>query len=249
MSLALDYVESSAAKLMSLDPQDRLIVALDVPTVEEAREVVAQLDSAVTFYKIGMQLQFAGGIQLAQELIGQEKKIFLDSKLLDIDQTITSAVANIAKMGVTFLTVHGPARVVQAAVKGRANSHLKILSVTVLTSLDATDLADLGFECSVEELVLKRSRAALDAGADGVIASGQEANAIRKIAGNKLTIVTPGIRPDGSDVGDQKRAVTPAAAIRAGADYLVMGRPIVQAPNRRQAAEGVLEEIRQAAQA
>lgn len=232
--------------------QERLIVALDVPTRDDALRLVDSIADEVVFYKVGMQLQFAGGLRLAEELIeSYGKKIFLDSKLLDIDQTIKSAVAAIAKMGVSFLTVHGNGKTIRAAVEGRGASPLQILSVTYLTNLDAQDLADLypdsvGIRDAVEQYVLARARKALEAGADGVIASGQEARQIREISGDKLNIVTPGIRPDGSPLDDQRRTTTPAEAITNGADYLVVGRPVTRASDPRLAASNIQREIAEA---
>jgi orotidine-5'-phosphate decarboxylase len=222
---------------------ERLIVALDVPTVEEAREVVRELGTRVSFYKVGMQLQFAGGLQFTSELIQEGKKVFLDSKLLDIEQTITNAVQNVAKMGVTFLTVHGERKAIEAAVRGRGSSNLKVLAVTFLTNLDERDLRDLHFPGSIEQFVLFRARLAVNAGADGVIASGQETSEIRKMAGNKLTIVVPGIRPAWSTADDQRRPVTPYEAITSGADYLVVGRPILNASSKIKAAGQIFSEI------
>jgi orotidine-5'-phosphate decarboxylase len=239
----------SEAEPASIPLEERLIVALDVPTVDEARAVIARLGSAVRFHKIGMQLQFAGGLDLARELVGQGRKVFLDSKLLDIGQTVTSAVENIARMGVSFLTIHGTSQTIRAAVQGRGASGLKLLAVTVLTSMDAEDVAELGLSCPVEDLVLLRTRKALDAGCDGVIASGREAASIRKVAGDRLLLVVPGIRSAGIAQDDQKRATTPADAIQAGADYLVVGREILRADNPAAAAESVLRQIDEALQA
>lgn len=241
---------ASAAKLKLVEnvrhpipTEERLIVALDVPTVEEAKTVVERLGASVLFYKIGLQLQFAGGLSMADGLIAKGKKVFLDSKILDIDQTVTGAVANVANMGVSFLTVHGNGSTIRAALEGRKNHDLKILSVTVLTSLDAFDMQDLGLSCTVPELVMHRARKALEAGCDGVIASGQEARAIRQMAGDKLLIVTPGIRSDGISKDDQKRTATPKEAVAAGADYLVVGRQILKAQNPGAEAERILHEI------
>jgi orotidine-5'-phosphate decarboxylase len=216
---------------------------LDVPSVEEAETIITRLGSSVLFYKIGLQLQFAGGLPLADKLIARGKKVFLDSKILDIDQTVTGAVANVANMGVSFLTVHGNGATIRAAVEGRKRHDLKLLSVTVLTSLDAFDMQDLGLSCTVQELVMHRAKKALEAGCDGVIASGQEAQAIREMAGNSLLIVTPGIRSEGISNDDQKRTSTPLEAIAAGADYLVVGRQISTSTNPGAEAERVLREI------
>jgi orotidine-5'-phosphate decarboxylase len=223
--------------------QDRLIVALDLPAVDEARALAAKLGGAVGFYKIGLQLIYAGGIALARELAGQGKKIFLDAKLLDIDQTVTSATESIARLGLDFLTVHALAPTLRAAAKGRGTSKLKLLGVTVLTSQGPEDMAELGTRFSVEEMVLRRAQATIASGCDGVIASGLEARAIRAMAGEKLLIVTPGIRSAGSSHDDQKRAATPRDAIAAGSDYLVVGREILRAENPGLAAENILREI------
>ena len=202
-----------------------------------------RLEGRVGFYKIGMQLQFNGGIDLARRLVERGKKIFLDSKLLDIDETITGAVANIARMGVSFLTVHGTGATIRAAVRGRGGRDLRILAVTALTSLDAADLLELGVEVPVKEYVLRRAQSALNAGCDGVIASGQEAAPIRELAGDRLLIVTPGIRSPGVAHDDQKRVSTPEDAIAAGADYLVVGREITQSPDPISATEKMFAQI------
>jgi orotidine-5'-phosphate decarboxylase len=230
----------------SIPLRERLIVALDVPTVERARAIVDKLGDAVVFYKVGLQLQYARGLQFAEELIkNYKKKVFLDSKLFDIGTTIRGAVENIERMGVTFLTVHGTSNNIVSAVRARRGTDLKILIVTVLTTLDAIDLKDLYGDIPVilEDLVKYRTRKALEAGADGVISSGQEAKMIRNIAGSALTIVAPGIRPDGSEVNDQKRITTPREAIAAGADYLVVGRPILQASDPLKVANKIIAEI------
>jgi len=240
---------ASAAQLRLVDVrnaipiEERLIVALDVQTVEAARAVVEKLGASILFYKIGLQLQFAGGLPLASELVAAGKKVFLDSKILDIDQTVTGAVANVANMGVSFLTVHGNGSTIRAAVEGRKHHSLKLLAVTVLTSLDAFDMQDLGLSCSVQELVMHRAKKALEAGCDGVIASGQEAHDIRRMAGDRLLIVTPGIRSEGVPHDDQKRTATPKQAMAAGADYLVVGREILRAPNPGTAAERIMRQI------
>lgn len=225
--------------------RDRLIVALDLPTVEDARRIVATLGDAVTFYKVGMQLQFAaGGMDFPRELIGAGKRVFFDAKLFDIGETIRLAVENIAHMGVDFLTIHANAPTLRAAAEGRGSSSLQILAVTVLTSMAREDLADLGFaDLSVAELVLKRARQTAEAGVDGVIASPAEAAAIRADLGTRLKIVTPGIRRQSDAMGDQKRAMSPSDAIRAGADHLVVGRPITRAEDPRREAEAIQEEI------
>jgi orotidine-5'-phosphate decarboxylase len=226
--------------------KERLIVALDVPTVEKAKEIVDELGDDGHFYKIGMQLQFAGGLEFAKVLIKEyHKKVFLDSKLLDIGATMTSAVQSIARMGVTFLTVHGNGKTIRAAIQGRTGTSLKILTVTVLTDLDAHDLKDLygDMDINVEDLVRRRAISAIKAGVDGVIASGQEAAMIREIAGDWIRIVTPGIRPDGTEINDQVRVTTPKQAIVAGADYLVVGRPIIYASDRKGLVRKIVSEI------
>jgi orotidine-5'-phosphate decarboxylase len=224
--------------------RDRLIVALDVPGAEEARRLAGTLGEAVTFYKVGLQLQYAaGGIEFVRELTGAGKRVFFDAKLYDIGETVERAVENVARLGVDFLTIHANGPTLRAAAAGRGSSDLKLLAVTVLTSMGPEDLADLGFGgMSIEELVLKRAGQAAQAGVDGVIASGAEAASIRA-AHAGLTIVTPGIRRSSDPVGDQKRAMSPGEAIRAGADYLVVGRPISKAEDPRREAEAIQEEI------
>ncbi len=231
---------------MQINTRERLIVALDVPTADEAKKLVAELDGLVSFFKVGLELYTACGPQFVHWLLSQGKKVFLDLKFLDIEETVRRATEQAAQIGATFLTVHESGRTVVAAVEGSQGTDLKILAVTVLTDQDAEDLKALGFRCSVEELVLYRAQKALAAGCHGVIASGREARRIREIVGQRLLIVTPGIRPVGSATHDHKRAATPAEAIRAGADYLVVGRPITQAPNPRDAALRIIEEMQKA---
>ncbi len=229
-----------------MDPRDRLIVALDVPTVAEAEAMVARLGDAVTFYKVGMQLQFAGGLPFAERLARSGKSVFLDVKLLDIDNTIEGAVKNIARMGMRFVTIHAYPKAMRAAVAARGDAKLGLLGVTVLTSMDDGDLIDAGYPGSVRDLVLARAADAKEAGMTGVVASPAEAAAIRKLVGPDFLIVTPGIRPAGGEAGDQKRVTTPEAAIRAGADHLVVGRPILAAPDPRAAAVAIVSEIESA---
>lgn len=243
MTALAEAIRPAPARRNEIAPEERLIVALDLPTVDDACAIVRQLDGQVNFFKIGMQLQFAGGLDFAKELISQGKKVFLDSKLWDIEQTITSAVQNVAKMGVTFLTVHGERKAIEAAIRGRGSSPLKIFAVTFLTNLDEHDLKDLHFAGSVSDFVKFRAQLAINAGADGVITSTEEASQIRGMAGNKLTIVVPGIRPSGAPRNDQRRTGTPAQAIAAGADYLVVGRPIIQADDPSRAAQEIIQEI------
>jgi orotidine-5'-phosphate decarboxylase len=226
------------------DPKRRLIVALDVPSVEEARALVKALGDSVGVYKIGLELLFAGGLALAQELAGHGHAVFVDAKLLDIEATVERATAAVARMGATFLTVHAlDCKTLRAAVRGRGDSPLKLLGVTVLTNLSASDLVQQGIDHPLQEVVLHRAKLAKEAGFDGVIASGHEAASIRKAAGADFLIVTPGVRPQGAPAQDQARAVTPAKAIAAGADYLVVGRPITRADNPRAAAEAIVAEI------
>ncbi len=229
--------------------RDRLIVALDVPRVEEARALVERIGDAASFYKIGLELLYAGGTDLARELIAAGHKVFIDAKLLDIPNTVERATANIAKLGTSFLTVHGIDRkTLQAALKGRGASDLKLLTITVLTSLDRADLAEQGIDQEPAALVLQRAKLAHEAGFDGVVCSAQEASAIRKLVGPDTLIVTPGIRPAGAESGDQARVMTPARAIAAGADYIVVGRPVTQASDPRAAAAAIVQAIEAASQ-
>jgi orotidine-5'-phosphate decarboxylase len=227
-------------------PRERLIVALDVPSVPEAQAMVARLGDSVAFYKVGLQLAFAGGIDFARELARSGKRVFLDVKLLDIDNTVEGAVRNIAAMGMTFATIHAYPNAMRAAVAARGSSALRLLGVTVLTSMDDGDLHAAGYTGTAADLVLRRARDAKAAGMDGIVASPAEAAAVRAAIGPGMAIVTPGIRPAGGDAGDQKRVATPAAAIGAGADYLVIGRPITTAPDPKAAAEAIGAEIAQA---
>ncbi len=228
------------------EPRERLIVALDVSSVEEAQAIVTRLGDAISFYKIGYQLAFAGGLTYVPALIDAGKRIFLDLKLHDIGNTVTQGVKNVARLGASFLTVHAYPQTMKAAVEGR-EAGLRILAVTVLTSYDDADLAAAGYDFTVPELVAERAAQARDIGVDGVVCSPQEAAKVRGIVGAKLALVTPGIRPVGAAAGDQKRLATPAVAIRAGADYLVVGRPIIAASDPRLAAQGIIEEISKAA--
>lgn len=229
-----------------LDIRDRLIVGLDVPTVDAAQEMVATLGDTVTFYKVGLQLCFAGGLTFAERLVDQGKKVFLDVKLLDIDNTVEHAVQNIAKLGMHFCTIHAYPKAMRAAVEAAKGSDLCLLAVSVLTSMDEQDMIDVGYEYDPHTLVLRRSEQALHAGMGGIVCSAAEAEAVRRIVGPDMAVVTPGIRPAGSDHGDQKRVVTPAQAIRNGSSHLVVGRPIVAASDRRAATEAILDEMRSA---
>jgi orotidine-5'-phosphate decarboxylase len=223
--------------------RDRLIVGLDVPTLAEARKVVEELDGVVSFYKIGYQLAFAGGLDFARELAAGGTKVFLDMKLLDIDNTVAKGVENVARMGVSMLTLHAYPKAMRAAVEAARGTGLCLLGVTVLTSMDEADMIEAGYEYDPHTLVLRRAEQALAAGMGGVVCSAGEAAAVRKIVGPELAVVTPGIRPAGSDHGDQKRVVTPRDAIRAGASHLVVARPIVASVDRRAAARAILEEM------
>lgn len=226
-----------------MTPADRLIAALDTPTVAEAAAIVAELSPSVTFFKVGYQLAFAGGLEFARDLARDGNHVFLDMKLLDIDNTVEKAVENIVRMGVTMLTLHAYPKAMRAAVKAAQGSNLTLLGVTVLTSMDRFDLIEAGYSHDPESLVLIRARQAKEAGMGGVVCSPEEAAAVRAVIGPDMAVVTPGIRPAGADKGDQKRVMTPAEAIRAGASHLVVGRPITGAVDRRMAAETILAEI------
>jgi len=230
---------------MPLEPRDRLIVALDVSSVEEAQALVARLGDAVSFYKIGYQLAYAGGLGYVAALVGAGKRVFLDLKLHDIGHTVAQGVKSVARSGASFLTVHGYPQTMKAAAEAR-EGNLRILAVTVLTSYDDADLAAAGYDFTVADLVAERAAQARDIGVDGVVCSAEEAARIRGIVGTRLALVTPGIRPAGAEAGDQKRIMTPGAAIAAGADYLVVGRPIVAAKDPKAAAQAIVAEIAQA---
>lgn len=226
--------------------RDRLIVALDMPSVEEARQLVSKLDDTVSFYKVGLELLFAGGLDLARDLRRRGKRVFLDMKLLDIGNTVERAVANATELDITFLTVHGhDLKTLRAAVAGRASGKVKLLAVTVLTNLTEEDLRQQGSTLSPADLVLRRAELAHAAGFDGVIASGQEAARIRAATGPDFLIVTPGIRLTGSATDDQERVMTPEHAIAAGANHIVVGRPITQADDPKLAAETFIHHIRE----
>ena len=233
---------------MALEARERLIVALDVPSVAKAEAMVTRLGDSVRFYKIGYQLAFAGGLLFARKLAAAGKQVFLDLKLHDIGNTVAKGVESVAQLGATFLTVHAYPQTMKAAIEGRRGSKLRILAVTVLTSYDDADLAAAGYEMDVKELASARAEQARDIGIDGLVCSAEEAATLREIAGAGMVLVTPGIRPTGSDVGDQKRIVTPARAIKAGADYLVVGRPVVEAVDPKAAADAIVAEINAAVQ-
>src|SRR5256885_4221040 len=227
-------------------PRDRLIVALDLPSVTKAEAMIARLGDSVTFYKIGYQLAFAGGLPLVRQLAGACKKVFVDLKLHDIGNTVARGVESVAGLGATFLTVHAYPQTMKAAVEARAGSDLKILAVTVLTSYDDGDLHAAGYRLGVSDLVEARAQQAQGLGVDGLVCSPAEAASLRKIVGHRMNLVTPGVRPTGAAVGDQKRVMTPGRAIAAGADYLVVGRPIAEAADPKAAAEAIQTEIAQA---
>jgi orotidine-5'-phosphate decarboxylase len=206
--------------------------------------LLARLAGLDVTYKIGLELIYGGGLPLAAELIGAGRDVFLDAKLLDIPNTVERATASAAALGATFLTVHGADRkTLDAAVRGRAGASTRLLAITVLTSLDEADLREQGIAASAEEMVVRRAQLAAQAGFEGVVASPREANAIRAALGEALLIVTPGIRPAGGDAADQARIATPQDAIRAGADYLVVGRPITAAPDPLEAAKAILRDM------
>jgi len=231
-----------------LEVRDKLIVALDVPSVAAAEKVVDRLGDTVGFYKIGYQLAFAGGLAFAETLIGAGKRVFLDLKLHDIGNTVAKGVESVARLGATFLTVHAYPQTMKAAVEARGGG-LRILAVTVLTSYDDADLAAAGYDFTVSELVAERAAQARDIGIDGLVCSAEEAANLRTIVGSALALVTPGIRPAGVDTDDQKRVMTPSHAIMAGADHLVVGRPILEAADPKAAAVAILKEIAAAAAA
>ncbi|AMS39665.1 orotidine-5'-phosphate decarboxylase [Aminobacter sp. NyZ550] len=226
--------------------RDRLIVGLDLPTVKEAERAVRELEGTASFYKIGYQLAFAGGLDFARELASGGTKVFLDMKLLDIDNTVAKGVENIVKMGMTMLTLHAYPKAMKAAVEAAKGSDLCLLAVTVLTSMDEKDMIDAGYEYDPHTLVLRRAEQALQAKMGGIVCSASEASAVRRIVGPSMAVVTPGIRPAGSDHGDQKRVVTPADAMRNGSSHLVVARPIVGAVDRKAAAQAILEEMAKA---
>ncbi len=230
---------------MPIPPRERLIVALDLPDVAAAEAMVGKLGDAVSFYKIGFELILAGGLRFAQTLARSGKKVFLDLKLHDIANTVTRATERAAELGVAFLSVHAFPPTMRAAVEGRGKSALKILAVTVLTSWNDADLVEAGYARSVKDLVRMRAEQGREIGVDGIVASAAEAADLRKKIGSML-LVTPGIRPARNAPGDQKRIVTPTDAIKAGSDYLVVGRPVLAARDPKAAAEAIVAEIAQA---
>lgn len=226
--------------------RDRLMMGLDVPTVQQAEALVKATEGAVGVYKIGMELQFAGGLELARDLAASGHRIFLDVKLHDIDNTILRAVKNVARMGVTFMTLHAYPKTMRAAVQALhedGNTDLCLLGVTVLTSMDEADLVAAGYKGPIADLVQARAADAREAGMGGIVCAATEVGSLKTILGDELVSVTPGIRPSGHAAGDQKRVMTPGDAIRAGSDYLVVGRPLNQATDPRATADAIVAEI------
>lgn len=227
---------------MTSNHASRVIVALDLPTIREAEAMIERLGPSVTFYKIGMELAYIGGIALGQRLIRSGKQVFFDLKLHDIPNTVARATEQIAGLGATFMTVHAYPQTMAAAAEGARGSRMGILGVSVLTSMSEDDLARAGYGVGLTDLVRRRARQAQEAHAAGLVCSPLEISAVRDTVGHALRIVTPGVRPAGAEAGDQKRVMTPAEAIAAGADHLVVGRPITQAADPAAAAEAVLAE-------
>ncbi len=226
--------------------QDRLILALDVPSAEEADRLMRRVEGTVRFVKIGLELYTAAGPDIVKRALDRGNRVFLDLKFLDIDETVRRATARVAELGVEFLTVHANRKALNAAVEGREEHPLKLLAVTVLTNFDSADLRDMGSQWSVADLVVARAKLAAELGCDGVVASGEEPATIRRNVGPKLLIVTPGIRPAGKGLDDHARPTTPTQSIKAGSDYLVVGRPIRDAEEPKEAAQAVLAEMQAA---
>jgi orotidine-5'-phosphate decarboxylase len=224
-------------------PRDRLIVALDLADTAAAQAMVEQLGDAVSFYKIGLELTYGGGLALAKDLVAQGKQVFLDLKLHDIPNTVARATEQVAQIGATFLTIHAFPQTMKAAAGALRASPMKLLAVTVMTSYDDADLAEAGYGSGVKDLVARRARQAQASGVHGLILSAEEVAAMRAQLGPDMLLVTPGIRPTGAALADQKRVMTPAEAIRAGSDYLVVGRPVTQAADPKAAAEAIVAEI------
>ena len=228
--------------MKDINVEDRLIFALDVPEIDQAKDIVTELDNSVNFYKIGMEMLMTGGyFELLNWLIERDKKVFVDLKFFDVPETVGRTIARLSDYGATFATIHGNQALMEKAVENK--NDLKILAVTALTSLDQGDLDDLGFDCDVQDLVISRAKRAFEAGCDGIVSSGLEVPYIRKYVDNKLIVVTPGIRPVAND-DDQKRVVDVATAFKSGSDYIVVGRPIKNAENRYQAASDIQKIIR-----
>ena len=229
-----------------IDARDRLIVALDVPSAAEADALVARMGDQVRFVKVGLELYTVAGPDIVRKLVDRGKRVFLDLKFLDIEETVRRATARVAAMGATFLTVHANRKALIAAVQGRGSSDLKLLAVTVLTNFDGEDLREMGIQRSVQDLVTARAMLAAEVGCDGVVASGEEPQAIRAKVGPDLVIVTPGVRPAGKGTDDHARVTAPTQTIAAGADYLVIGRPIRDAQDPPAATAAILEEMQAA---
>lgn len=232
--------------MTQIDARDRLIVALDVPSAGEAAALVDCMGDQVRFVKVGLELYTVAGPDIVRTLVARGKRVFLDLKFLDIEETVRRATARVAAMGAAFLTIHANRKALIAAVQGRGQSDLKLLAVTVLTNFDGEDLRDMGFQRSVRDLVTARAMLAAEAGCDGVVASGEEPEAIRAKVGSNLLIVTPGVRPSGNSTDDHARVTTPTQTIAAGADYLVIGRPIRDAQDPPLAAAAILKEMQAA---
>jgi orotidine-5'-phosphate decarboxylase len=227
--------------------RDRLIVGLDVPDIATAERIVRDLDGAATFFKVGYRLAYGGGLEFARDLVRDGRQVFLDLKLLDIDNTVAEGAESAAQLGVQMLTIHAYPKAMRAAVAATRGSDLTLLAVTVLTSMDGADLAEAGYaETDPAALVARRAAQARDAGMGGIVCAATEAATVRRIAGPGMALVTPGIRPAGADRGDQKRVMTPGDAIRAGASHLVVARPIVAAPDPREAALAIVAEMEEA---
>ncbi|WP_213735790.1 orotidine-5'-phosphate decarboxylase [Bradyrhizobium sp. dw_411] len=244
--MQLSSIAPSDTPLSNIALRDRLIVALDLPDVAAAETMIGRLGDSVTFYKIGYQLAYAGGLPLIRQLADAGKKVFIDLKLHDIGNTVARGTESIAKHGATFLTVHAYPQTMKAAVDASAGSGLKILAVTVLTSYDDSDLQEAGYRHSVPDLVAARARQAQELGVDGIVCSPEETTALRGIIAPRMCLVTPGVRPAGTNLGDQKRIMTPARAIAAGSDYLVVGRPITEAADPKAVAEVIVADIKTA---
>jgi orotidine-5'-phosphate decarboxylase len=223
--------------------ENPIIIALDVDSGEQARDLVRRLGDSVSIYKVGMELYAASGMEFVSELIQSGKQVFLDMKFYDIGETVRRAVAQVAKRGVRFLTVHGSNAVMQAAVEGRGDSRLQLLAVTVLTSFDEADLQQLGYPCSVRDLVDLRVRNAMQSGVDGIVCSPLEVARVREIAGPEAILVTPGVRSAGASKGDQKRVATPREAVEQGASYLVIGRQVTRAEDPRSEIQRIIQEL------
>ena len=229
-----------------IDARDRLIVALDVPSAAEAEALVDRMGDQVRFVKVGLELYTVAGPDIVRKLVDRGKRVFLDLKFLDIEETVRRATARVAAMGATFLTIHANRKALVAAVQGRGQSELKLLAVTVLTNFDGDDLREMGIQRSVRDLVTARAALAAEVGCDGVVASGEEPEAIRAKVGPAFLIVTPGVRPAGNSTDDHARPTTPTQTIAAGADYLVIGRPIRDAQDPPVATAAILKEMQAA---